>query len=131
NRHGAGVTTLAAALPGAPLPPALIGPARLAADRGRAWLATTRDRHCRTAPMFGLVAVPNPADVVQRLEAGRLWQRLHLEATSDGLAMQPLNQLMELAERDRVLGRSGEAAPDLARMLGDDRFQSVFGFRCG
>src|SRR5207237_7162001 len=38
---------------------------------------------------------------------------------------------MELAERDRVPGRSGEAAPNLARMVGDDRFQSVFGFRCG
>jgi len=131
NRHRDGVTTLAAGLPEALLRLALIVPARLVGDPGRAWLAATRDRHCRTAPMFGLVAVRNPADVVQRLEAGRLWQRLHLEATSDGLAMQPLNQLMELAERDRVLGRSGEAAPNLARMVGDDRFQSVFGFRCG
>ena len=131
NRHRDGVTTLAAGLPERILRLALILPARVIGDPGRAWLAATRDRHCRTASMFGLIAVRNPADVVQRLEAGRLWQRLHLEAISDGLAMQPLNQLMELAERDRVLGRSGEAAPDLARMVGDDRFQSVFGFRCG
>src|SRR5207302_1442197 len=131
NRRRDGVTTLAAGLPERILRLALILPARVIGDPGRAWLAATRDRHCRTASMFGLIAVRNPADVVQRLEAGRLWQRLHLEAISDGLAMQPLNQLMELAERDRVLGRSGEAAPDLARMVGDDRFQSVFGFRCG
>ncbi len=122
NRHCDGVTTLAASLPEGILRLALSLPGRVIGDPGR---------HCRTAPMFGLIAVRNPADVVQRLEAGRLWQRLHLEAISDGLAMQPLNQLMELAERDRVLGRSGEAAPDLARMVGDDRFQSVFGFRCG
>jgi hypothetical protein len=131
NRHRDGVTTLAAGLPDGILRLALSLPARVIGDPGRAWLAATRDRHCRTAPMFGLIAVRDPGDVVQRLEAGRLWQRLHLEAISDGLAMQPLNQLMEVAERDRVLGRSGEAAPELARMVDDDRFQSVFGFRCG
>ena len=70
------------------------------------------------------------ADVVQVLEAGRLWQRLHLEAVRHGVAMQPLNQMMEIAERDRVLGRSSEATRQLARMAGNDRFQAVFGFRC-
>jgi hypothetical protein len=45
--------------------------------------------------------------------------------------MQPLHQLMKLAERDCLLGRSGDAALDLARTVGDDRFQSVFGFRRG
>jgi len=39
--------------------------------------------------------------------------------------------VMEIAERDRVLDRSSEATRHLARMAGDDRFQAVFGFRCG
>jgi len=131
NRYRDGVTTIAAGLPEALLRFTLMMPTPLIGDPARAWAAATRDRHCRTAPMFGLIAVQNPADVVQLLEAGRLWQRLHLEAVRHGVAMQPLNQLMEIAERDRALGRSSEAARQLARMVGDDRFRIVFGFRCG
>jgi hypothetical protein len=130
NRHRDGVTTLAAGLPASLLRLALAAPVRWIGDPGRAWLAATRDRHCATAPTFGLVAVRNPADPVQRLEAGRLWQRLHLEAVGHGVAMQPLNQLMELAERDRVLGRDSDAARTLARLSGDG-FHTVFGFRAG
>jgi hypothetical protein len=130
NRRRDGVTTLAAGLPAALLRLALAAPERWIGDPHRAWLVATRDRHCATAPVFGLVQVRNLADPVQRLEAGRLWQRLHLEAVGRGVAMQPLNQLMELAERDRVLGRSSEAARQLAR-LGGDGFQTLFGFRAG
>ncbi|PYM04754.1 MAG: hypothetical protein DMD82_13475 [Candidatus Rokuibacteriota bacterium] len=131
NRYRDGVTTLAAGLPESTLRLALMMPRRLIGDPGQAWLAATRDRHCRTAPMFGLIAVRNPADVTQLFEAGRLWQRVHLEAVGQGVAMQPLNQLMEIADRERALGRSPEAARHLARMVGDDRFRTVFGFRCG
>jgi len=66
--------------------------------------------------------VRSAADVLQVLEAGRLWQRLHLEAVRHGVAMQPLNQVMEIAERDRALGRSSEATRQLARMADDERF---------
>jgi len=131
NRHRDGVTTAAAGLPEPMLRLALTIPARLIGDPAQAWLSATRELHCRTAPLFGLIAVRSTADVVQVLEAGRLWQRLHLEAVRHGVAMQPLNQVMEIAERDRVLGRSSEATRQLARMAGDDRFQAVFGFRCG
>ena len=131
NRHRDGVTTVAAGLPEPMLRLALTIPARLIGDPSQAWLSATRELHCRTAPLFGLIAVRSTADVVQVLEAGRLWQRLHLEAVRHGVAMQPLNQVMEIAERDRVLDRSSEATRHLARMAGDDRFQAVFGFRCG
>jgi len=62
-------------------------------DFGRKWLDATESQHCATAPRFGVIAVRNRDDKAQLLEAGRLWQRLHLEATLQGVAMHPLNQL--------------------------------------
>jgi hypothetical protein len=108
NRHRDGVTTLAAGLPEAMLRLALTMPTRLIGDPAQAWLSSTRDVHCRTTPLFGLIAVRNPADFVQRL---------HLEAARYGVAMQPLNQVMEIAERDRALGRSSEATRHLAVLI--------------
>lgn len=64
-----------------------------------------------------------------QIEAGRLWVRLHLAATSEGIAMQPLSQalqeyqeqaalhkqvhemLAETGETVQMLGRIGYAAP--------------------
>jgi hypothetical protein len=39
------------------------------------------------------------------LEAGRLWRRLHLEATLQGAAMHPLNQMMEITGHDFFSGQ--------------------------
>jgi hypothetical protein len=60
-----------------------------------------------------------------------LWQRLHLQATARGVAMQPLNQLMEWADRDRVASRPSAAAETLAKLVGESRWRAVFGFRAG
>lgn len=96
----------------------------------RTWLASTRDIHCATAPLFGLITVPRD-DVASMLRAGRVWQRLHLRATTQGIAMQPLNQMIEWDARQRVLGRVSSLAPILAELVGDDSRMPVFAFRAG
>jgi len=53
---------------------------------------------------FGMLIVRNAHDDAQRLCGGRAWQRLHLAATAHGLALQPLNQPTERADREQTLG---------------------------
>lgn len=96
----------------------------------RTWLASTRDIHCATAPLFGLITAPRD-DVASMLRAGRVWQRLHLRATAQGIAMQPLNQMIEWDIRQRVLGRASSLAATLAELVGDDSRMPVFAFRAG
>lgn len=75
------------------------------------WLASTRDVHLATAAAFGVISVRDPARPAQLVEAGRLWQRIHLEATRHGVAMQPLDQWLELLDRTRQRGLSAPFAP--------------------
>lgn len=96
----------------------------------RIWLSATRETHCATAPMFGLIAVRG-RDQQTLLQAGRLWQRVHLLATALGIAMQPLNQAMEWADRQRALGRDEDFSRTLAELAGDRDLAPVFGFRLG
>ncbi|MSO98758.1 MAG: hypothetical protein EXR11_11150 [Rhodospirillaceae bacterium] len=107
------------------LPPKLIG------DPHKAWFEMTRDVHVATAPLFGLIAVPSLADRAALIEAGRLWQRMHVQATVFGLAVQPLNQLMEMVDRDQALKHPSEAEKALNSLsaIGSDVF--AFAFRMG
>jgi hypothetical protein len=110
---------------------ALSLPESLLGDFGKKWLEATESQHCSTAPRFGVIAVRNRDDKAQLLEAGRLWQRLHLEATLQGVAMHPINQMMEMADHDCFEGHIGGAERQLARIVNDSGLQAVFGFRCG
>lgn len=100
-------------------------------DWGKNWLQMTEHQHCRTTPRFGIIAVNDRQDRAQLLEAGRLWQRLHLEATLQGIAMHPLNQMMEIYDRDCSNNYISIAGARLDRMMGDGDWRPVFGFRCG
>jgi hypothetical protein len=102
-----------------------------AARTDQIWLETTRDVHTATAPVFGLILVPDRLDMPQAIEAGRAWQRLHLAATVQGLAAQPLNQTMEMIDRNQMLGRNDEFAPSLAALARAEGWQPTFGFRLG
>ncbi len=95
------------------------------------WLQLTQETQLPTAPLFGLIAVPDARDRTALVEAGRLWQRLHLTGTQNSLAMQPLNQMMEMADRDQVLARSSAAAEALTEIAGYADTQVIFGFRLG
>ena len=50
-----------------------------------------------SAALLGLVAAPERSRVAA-LEAGRVFQRLFLAATAEGLALQPMNQILQVDE---------------------------------
>lgn len=94
------------------------------------FLQWTRDVHVATAPAFGLLIVDDAHSRAAQLRGGRLWQRLHLWATTQGLAVQPLNQMAERADRERQLGLEptfGRALRGLAKGQG----QALMPFRIG
>jgi hypothetical protein len=97
----------------------------------RFWLDATREVHVPTAPVFGLIAVRDLYDRAQTLRAGRLWQRMHLWATTEGIAMHPLNQPVEMVDRERQLGREPRAARVLAGITGEPAWKPTFLFRMG
>lgn len=117
------------------LPPALTALAKMlpapdAATMHEMWLEATRDVHVATAAALGVVSVENPLDRLTSLRVGRLWQRLHLFATRRGVAMQPLNQPLEMRDREMVLGLSPEFTRRLERLTPNGR-TAHFLFRAG
>ncbi len=95
------------------------------------WLDATRDVHVATSPVFGLIAVRDLYDRVQTMRAGRVWQRMHLWATSQSIAMQPLNQPVEMVDRERELNKGPHATQVLADLTGDLAWKPTFAFRAG
>jgi nitroreductase len=85
----------------------------------------------RTAPAFGILAVRDAGDNRQRLLAGMLWQRMHLWATAEKLAMQPMNQAIQRAERESSLGIEAKFSSALKVLLGGSDWQPVMQFRLG
>jgi hypothetical protein len=106
-------------------------PAQTAAESGRYWLAATRDTAVATASAFGAIAVADPWDRRTALLAGMAWQRLHLQATAIGLVAQPLNQIPEMIDRERQLGRPPQVARAADQWLDDSAMRPTFAFRLG
>jgi hypothetical protein len=96
----------------------------------KAWLDQTRDTQLPTAPVAGLIAVRDRYDRPGAIAAGRAWQRLHLDATLRGMAMQPLNQPIEMIDRERQTGAGSVWARRVAGLTGDD-WRATFAFRAG
>ncbi len=97
----------------------------------RQWVAATQDVQLATAPLVGIIAVRDPYERATALRAGLFWQRLQLWATAQGLAMQPMNQIVQVIDRDRQLKRESAIGARLAEVLGDDRWQATLAFRAG
>ena len=94
-----------------------------------AWLSQTRDTQVGSAPVLGLIAVRDRYDRAQTIAAGRCWQRLHLDATLNGVALQPVNQPIEMIDRERQLGasrriRATHHGADRRRLAGDVQLSS-------
>jgi nitroreductase len=70
-------------------------------------------------------------DMAQSIAAGRAWQRLHLAATMEGIAAQPLNQPVEMVDRHHMLGKQDEFGPALASLARASGWESTFVFRLG
>jgi nitroreductase len=107
------------------LPPA----SRERADRY--WIEATRDVQVATAPAFGLLLARDPADNMQRVQGGRLWQRMHLWAQAEGLAMQPLNQMAERADREQALHGEPRFQRVLEELSGAGGWRALMPFRIG
>lgn len=94
------------------LPPA----SRVAGDRF--WVDRTRDVHTATAAAYGVITVPADDDTrVRRLEAGRLLQRIHLRATTLGIALHHMNQITERLDREASTGSVSDLGPRFAALL--------------
>lgn len=97
----------------------------------RYWLDATRDVQVPTTAVFGLIAVRNLYDRPQTMRAGRAWQRIHLLGTTQGVAMQPINQPVELVDRERQLSMEPHAERVLTDLIGDPDWKPTFAFRMG
>ena len=129
-QHSDGTSLRCAGLPAWKRTLATLGPRTGERASHEAWLDLTRRQHLGTAANLGVISARDAGDRAQLLEAGRLWQRLQLAATSHGLGFQPLDQLLELADRERQLGVAPTAELRLARLT-EPGWLPVMTFRLG
>lgn len=95
------------------------------------WLSMTRNIQLATAPVFGVVLVRDRFDMRSAIAAGRAWQRLHLAATAEGFAAQPLNQPIEWADRAAMVGVSEHFVPEIVKLVSSTGWEPTFLFRLG
>jgi nitroreductase len=84
-----------------------------------------------SAPLIGFIAVRDRYDQEQCLQAGRIWQRAHLFATSRGLAGRPCNESVEIVDHERALGKPASHLALLNQITGDPDWQPTFVFYMG
>jgi hypothetical protein len=97
----------------------------------RFWLKNTEQVQVATAAAFGLLLARDASANLDRIQGGRLWQRMHLWAQSQGIAMQPLNQLPERADREHSLGIEPRFGRALTELVADTGWQALMPFRLG
>ncbi len=98
-------------------------------DPINSWLQSTKDTHVATAAAFGIIAVHDVFDNIQRLQGGMFYPRMHLWATSNGLAMQHMNQTTERADREMSLGIRHTFGDALRELIADQTCQALMTFR--
>lgn len=130
ERHRDGMTLDAQGLPPVTRFVATILPPTSQQQNDASWLANTEKVHVGTAAAYGLLSVEDPGSTAARLQVGRAFQRLHLWATTKGLAMHPLNQVTERIDRDRSLGGASEFDGPLSGLTPEGR-TTLFAFRVG
>lgn len=131
QRHRDGVTVDAAGLPPLIRAAAKMLPEASREESDAAWLEATRETHTGTAMGYGVLVARDARDTNHRVQGGRLWQRLHLWATANGLAMQPLNQMSERADREASQSAEPVFGMALNRLVADPAWQALMPFRLG
>lgn len=81
------------------------------------WVDQTRNVQTKTAAAYGILTAADPNDGTTQLVAGRLLQRIHLTATSRGVALQHMNQVTERIDRERTTGAPATFGPRFAELL--------------
>ena len=81
------------------------------------WVEQTRTVHTATAAGYGVITTAAPDDRQTQLSAGQLLQRIHLTATSQGIALHHMNQITERIDRESTTGAAPTFAPRFAGLL--------------
>jgi hypothetical protein len=126
-----GLTVDAQAFPGWMRAAAKVLPPISRERSDRIWLESTQEVQVATAPAFGTLLVRDAADNSHRVQSGRFWQRMQLWAQTKGIAMQPLNQMPERADRERSLGIEPRFGNALKELAGDPGWEVLMPFRLG
>jgi hypothetical protein len=95
------------------------------------WLDQTLTVHTRTAAAYGIITVADTTAPDQRLTGGRLLQRIHLTATSKGIALQHMNQVTERIDRELALGAPATFRQRLRELLASSGDSVLSTFRVG
>ncbi len=131
DRHRDGLTLDCQGLDRLTLTLAKILPAASRAAGDKFWLDQTRTVHTATAAAYGVIIATDVDDAVARLDGGRLVQRIHLAATSRGLAIQHTNQITERIDRERTTSLPATFALRFDELLGQPAGQPLLSFRIG
>ena len=118
------------------LPPVADAVAKMMTPKMLRWAASHSGKNgyldlMLSAPLIGFIAVRDRYAQEQCLQAGRIWQRAHLSATSRGLAARPCNEAVEMVDHERALGRAASRAALLNNITGDAMWQPTFVFYMG
>jgi hypothetical protein len=97
----------------------------------RVFIDRTKHVHCGPGATFGTIVASAPAGKLNRVSIGRVWQRIHLWGTSNGLAMQPLNQIHERIDREATTTVDPVFTRDLAALVDQPNWNGLFSFRMG
>lgn len=79
-----------------------------------------------SAAAFGLILVNDTGSRRDRLNGGRLLQRIHLWASAQGVGLQHMNQITERIDRDHQLGRPSPFEEPLEALAGSGQVLSAF-----
>ncbi|MGC4106247.1 MAG: hypothetical protein QM753_07805 [Thermomicrobiales bacterium] len=131
DAHKDGITIDTSGIPAWKRAAAKILPGQSRSAFDAAWLDSTRNTHLSTAAAFGIVMARDLASIPQRVAVGRLYQRMHLAAVEGGMAMQPLNQVVERRDREEQAGFAPTIGDRLAALTGDTQWQAMMPFRIG
>lgn len=110
---------------------AKILPALSQSQSDSAWVDMVRNTQTPTASAYGLITIADFSDKAQLLDAGRLWERLHLSSVHHGLAVQPCNQLIERLDREQNLGLPPVFTNVVEKLVAHKERRGVFIFRIG
>ena len=131
QKHKDGLTLDAQGLSALTTALAKLLPASSRADGDAFWLERTRATHTATAAAYGVVAVPDARDNTGRLTGGRLLERVHLFAASNGVALHHMNQITERADRERQLGLDPLFGARARALIPDKGWEPLVAFRAG